>query len=157
MRIRSDALIYRTPVVPNDECFVAAVIEVKQVPFDDSVLNTEDIRFTLNVAHCLREQDSKEFLKVRQLSGANGHRELKLFDSPNLREGCFWADEKFIRICISTFSIFLCTSCKKICEMRERAYVCGQLESYEKDNKTTVKIKCYLCGILFSLKEFREV
>ena len=142
---------------PKDECFVAAVTEVIYVPFDDSVLNNKDVTFTLNVAHCLEEQDSKKFLKVRQLSVFNGIRELKPSDSPNLQEGCFWVDGKFIRMCISKFSIFTCTYCKKICETRERAYICGKLDSYEENSLTTVKIKCYLCGILFSLEELRQV
>ena len=157
MRVRTDDAIYINSVLPKDECYVAALIEVEHVPFDGSELNTEDDTFTLTVAHCLEEQGSKKFLKVRQFSGVNGKRELKPSDSPNLEEGCFWVDGKFIRMCISKFSIFICTYCKNICKTRERAYICGQLDSYEENSLTTVKIKCYLCGILFSLEEFRQV
>ena len=139
--------------IPQDDCFVSAVVEVLHSRFN---IQRPDIIHTLKIPYCLPEQDRGQFFKIRQWAG-DGYRELQQFEIPKVHEGCFYVNEHFITIYTRTFSKFTCTICKNVCQFRHHAFLCGKLHFWKGLNETTVKMICYISTYLTSLREFRKV
>ena len=157
LRTLTDDKIYRDfDNIPDDECFVSAVVEVKYIPLNSGSPQNRDLLHTLKIAHCLPEEDLWKQFIVRQWSG-KWYRELQSLDIPIAFEGCFYVDKQFITIHTNTFSTFTCTISGNICQFKSQTFLCGKMNYSKEENETTLEMKSYFCTYLNSLKEFRKV
>ena len=51
--------------IPEDECVIAPVVEVRHVPFENSTNHMPDAAHCLKIPHCLLKQDMRNRIKVR--------------------------------------------------------------------------------------------
>ncbi len=159
MEVRTDLSSFAS-IIPDDECFIAPVVDVI------APAKTETSAYILRIPHCLTEGDDRNNVKVRMWY-ENRHPSHAIVEVP-LRDKCtdgvlfFNIDDSFIELHTPHFCKVICTTCETPlhCLTRATSFFFGKFDSYEEDGTTQhdVQIRPYFCSIPYDvIADFREV
>ena len=158
-KIHTDHSVMRDhSVVPDDECVISAVVEVQQIQQSNDREKNHNRNFFIKMPHCVPNEESLKFVKVRK---GNMLRNMKFEEFPRMNatnvSDCFTVDSKFITIHTKTFSVFVCTICKNVCQAITQVLLFGGFQPLPERQLSWVKLKSFFCCPLLSIKEFAEV
>ena len=145
-------------IVPDNECIISAVIEVLHFQRPSEQKRSSGGIHLLKIPHCVTDENSLKHVKVRK---GNTFQNSKFKELPRMNVSntgdCFTVDNKFITIYTNTFSEFVCTICKNICQANIQVLLFGSLEPLVERQLSWVKLKSFFCCPLFNIREFTEV
>ncbi len=159
MEVRTDLSSF-TSMIPDDECFIAPVVDIL------APAKTGRSSYVLRIPHCLSEDDDRSQVKVRMFVD-NKYPPHNMVDVPlkvkNTDEVLFYEmDSNFIELHTSHFCKVTCTICESELHCLKRAtnFIFGKIEASEECGKrqNLVEIRPYFCAIANKeIKDFRVV
>ena len=141
--------------IPVDECVVAPLVDVNL----SNVTHESDLFHTISIPHNIPNKGDWHLMRVRTGKAYETEFRLILPKKPDDRnsEG-FWVEAKFIKIHTRSFSVFLCSICKTVCNESMKAILYGDARAWKQPSFTTkVEIKVFLSSYLYQLTAFRRV
>ncbi len=166
MEVRTDLSSFSSikvnnkPLIPDDECFIAPVVEVL------GPARTDTSAYILKIPHCLNETDDKTKVKVRMLKDnrlqAQALVEVPFENKSGDRVLYYAIGPRYIELHTPDFSEVFCTICQTPlhCLTRATSFFFGKFESCEEDGETLheVEFRPYFCSIPYAeIRDFRQV
>ena len=159
MEVRTDLSSFAS-IIPDDECFIAPVVDVL------APAKTDSSAYILRIPHCLTKDDDRANVKVKMWH-ENRHPKYALLEVPP-RDKCtdgvlfYDIDDSLIQLHTNGFCKVLCTVCKTplFCLSRATSFFFGKFESFEEDATTQheVQIRPYFCSVPYEvITDFRQV
>ncbi len=159
MEVRTDLSNFAS-IIPDNECFIAPVIDVL------APARTKTSAYVLTIPHCLSEGDDRNNVKVRMWH-ENRKPVHAIVDVPP-RDKCtdgilfYDIDHSFIKLHTAHFCKVVCTICQTPLHCLDRAtsFFFGKFENIVEDSKEKheVEIRPYFCSIPYAeIKDFQQV
>ena len=149
-------------IIPDEECFIGPLVEVKQHLFDEE--ENETGIHKLCIPHYFSDEKlwNEELWKFIRVRHGNRFRQQSHKEVPrgNDRQGnstYFKVKSKLVVIYTTSFSIFTCSICKRECPASARIFLLGNLSLSQEGQKTIVKVKPYVCSSLYIIEDYRNV
>ncbi len=159
MEVRTDLASFGS-IIPDNECFIAPVVEVL------APAQTDTSMYILRIPHCLTTINERNSVKI-MLQHEKKHTAPSFVEVPprdKCRDGVLFydIDHSFIDLHTTTFCNVLCTICDKHYHCLDRAtnFVFGNLYENKLENKgeTKVEIRPYFCSTLYKrIPDLQEV
>ena len=143
-------------LIPDKECIVGPSVEVEHKATSKE---TPCVTYTLKIPHIVKDRHLWEFIRIRKgnIEQSTSLQELEQRSQIEGEPPYFVMDEHHATIYTSTFSLFTCTSCKNSCNGTAIAFLLAQSRHYLELEKTTVKLKTFLCSDLYRIPDFKNV
>ncbi len=147
-------------VIPDDECFIAPVVEVI------APAQTDTSAYVLKIPHCLREGDDLTKVKVRML--LENILPIQAVVQVPTRKDCtdgvlfYEIDDNSVELHTPHFCQIFCTICQVPYHCLEKAtnFFFGKFESLQEEGETRheVEIRPYFCSVPYQkIQDFRAV
>ena len=156
--IHNDFQIVRD-VTSSRECLISPVVHFHTL---ESLGDTTSsgYRYKVTIPHCLPRSHDSSSIKVRYGDIYRGT--LRKMELGRPQEGFkpfYEVQDKNILIFASHFCDVVCTSTQKICTSNILALPFGLIRTFdiESDQQTNVKVKIFLCSILYSNADLKKV
>ena len=149
MEVRTDVSNFGS-IISDDECFISPIVKIL------APAETNTSSYILRIAHCLREDDDRNKVKVRMI---HENRNPAVVEVPKGNAGALFYDigDRFIELHTTHFTTIICTIC-------QTPYHCrGRINSFwfanfDSDKQSAhVEIRPYFGGVLHSTVDFRKV
>ncbi len=159
MEVRTDLSNFAS-IIPDNECFIAPVIDVM------APAKTQTSAYVLTIPHCLSEGDDRSNVKVRMWH-ENRKPVHAIVDVPP-RDKCtdgtlfYDIDDSFIKLHTPHFCKVACTICQTPLHCLDRAtsFFFGKFKSVRENGilQHEVEIRPYLCSIPYEeIIDFQQV
>ena len=140
----------------GEECLVGPAVHIEHIHLTKK---EEPIRHFIQIPHCLQDRTLWRYIKIRRcdLHRDQTPQELQQGGNSVDKQDFFLVDGQYIYIYTTKFSLFTCTSCKNTCQGTAATFVLGHLRYSLEVQKTTVKLKAFLCSDLYRIPDFKSV
>ena len=146
-------------VVSGNECLISPVVRFHTV---ESLGDQTPYcyRYKVTIPHCLSREHDPSSIKVRY--GNIYKRSLREIALGKPQEGIkpfYEVEDKSITVYANHFCDLVCTSTQKICTSKVLALPFGLIRTFniDSDEQTNVKVKIFLCSILYSSISLKKV
>ncbi len=146
-------------IIPDDECFIAPVVEVL------APAKTETSAYILRIPHCLAAGDDRNKVKVRMWH-ENRHPAHAVLEVPS-REKCtdgilfYDVDDSHITLHTPHFCKVICTICDTPlhCLRRVVNFCFAKFQTTDINNQFThqVEVRPFFCSLVHEIVDLREV
>ncbi len=151
MEVRTDLSSFGS-IIPDDECFIAPVVDVL------APAESNNSSYILRIPHCLTEDDDFNKVKVRLLH-EDRFPPAVAKEVPRGKVGVlfFSIDASYIELHTPHFCKVTCTICQDPYHCKERVinFCCARFESYREQHD--VEVRPYFCSFPNVIKDFRRV
>ena len=116
--------------------------------------------FQIRIPHCLKGKEHLALdIKVRHghIDNQDPFQEIQPRDEGSGDLPYFEVNDNYIIIYTTSFSQFVCSSCKKKCDSYIMAFPFGSLDQLEDDKQSLVSVMPYLCCSLYDIEDFQSV
>ena len=154
--IHTDFHIIRD-VISRRECLISPVVHFYTVESagDSSLYG---YRYKVTIPHCLSGSHDSSSIKVRYGNIYRGTlREMKLGRPQGGFKPFYEIQDKSITVYANHFCDVVCTSTHKICTSKILALPFGLIRTLDSDKQTNVKVKIFLCSILYKSTSLKKV
>ena len=168
MEVRTDLSGFDS-IIPDNECFISPIVEVL------APAETSTSSFTLQIPHCLDENDDKTKVNVRMIH-ENRIRAVVEVPKGNTAGPLYYdIDARYIVLHITHFTKIICTTCQKAYHCLEKivGLFFAKFETQEQkvpllkkvpgflkiasSSQHDVEIRPYFCGTTHTFEDFKEV
>ncbi len=154
MEVRTDLSSFATEI-PDDECFIAPVVDVL------APTKTNTSAYVLHIPHCLSAGDDKMNVKVRMWI-ENRHPAHAVVQVPP-RDTCtdgvlfYDIDDNFIELHTPHFCKIICTICQTPYNCLDRVinFCCAKFNTHLENHN--VEVRPYFCSVPHLIKDLRQV
>ncbi len=144
----------------ESECLISPIVEAAFQKLNSRRNEQDDMKMcALNIPHCLRDKAHWSEANVYHLcSKTQPHDKVEFSRTQTATvHGTFDIQEKNISVYTKSFSKFICTSCKNVCEGALLSFIFGRLTSLPGENRSTVDLKMFVGSPLFAIPDFENV
>ena len=156
--IHNDFQIVRD-VTSSRECLISPVVRFHTANCVGDPTSS-GYRYKVTIPHCLPRNHDSSSIKVRYGDIYKGTlREMKLGRPQEVFKPFYEVQDKNILVFASHFCDVVCTSAQKICTSTILALPFGLIRTLDidSDEQTYVKVKIFLCSILYSNADLKKV
>ena len=156
--IHNDFQIIRD-VVPSRECLISPVVHFHTL---ESVgdPSPSGYRYKVTIPHCLPRSHDSSSIRVRYGDIYRGTLRKMKKDTPEEGVKPFYViQDQSIIVYANHFCDVVCTSTQKVCTSKILALPFGLIKTFHIDSEvqTNVKVKIFLCSILYSNADLKKV
>ena len=143
----------------QEECIVSPAVEVLYRGLMNDIDEKRLDMLTINIPHCVRDESALKLIRVKRRDVSRGipFHDIEYADDPEADKDSYSVNSNFVRIKTKKFSEFIYTTCKITCQAAIRIFLFAGLNTWRRNNNTTVKIKSFLCSSLFRTADYRNV
>ncbi len=146
--------------MPDSECLISPIVELVFEKLDSRSHLPEKMGMcAVNIPHCLTDSSQWSWAKVHHISSKTQPHKNDEFSRTQTTpvHGTFDIHEKNISVYTTSFSKFVCTSCKNVCEGAILSFIFGRLTPLPGEDKSTVDLKMFMGSPLFAIADFENV
>ena len=155
MEVRTDLSSFDA-IIPDDECFIAPIVEVR------APAQTNTSSYVLMIPHCLDEEDDRTKVKVRMI---HENRNPAVVEVPKGNAGVLYynIDARFIELHCPHFCHIICTICETPyhCRARISSFWFAKFDTQKQSKRPTtlhdVEIRHFFGGVINAIADFLEV
>ena len=144
-------------VISSRECLISPVVRFHTVESVGEV-SGYGCRYKVTIPHCLLKNHDSSSIRVRYGNIYRGTlREMKVGTPKEGFKPFYEIQDKNILVFANHFSDVVCTSTQKICTSKILALPFGLIRTFDSAEQTNVKVKIFLCSILYSSTSLQRV